>query len=249
LIDLHSHILPGVDDGARTIEESVEIARAAVADGIEAMAATPHVRDDYPTGAARMEQRVDEVRAALLEAAVPLRLHTGGEIAFDRLARLDPDDRRRFGLGGNPGYLLVEFPYYGWPLSLADDLFHLQVGGCTPVLAHPERNAEVQAAPERLGSIVEAGTLVQVTAASLDGRLGRSARETGLRLIELRCAHLIASDAHHPGIRAVGMAAAARAVGDEALAHWLTDGVPRAVVDGGELPERPEPRRRGWFRR
>ena len=84
MIDLHSHILPGVDDGARTIEESVEIARAAVADGIEAMAATPHVRDDYPTGAATMEQRVDEVRAALLEAAVPLRLHTGGEIAFDR---------------------------------------------------------------------------------------------------------------------------------------------------------------------
>jgi protein-tyrosine phosphatase len=249
LIDLHSHILPGVDDGARTIEESVEIARAAVADGIEAMAATPHVRDDYPTGAATMEQRVDEVRAALLQGAVPLRLHTGGEIAFDWLARLEPDDRRRFGLGGNPGYLLVEFPYYGWPLSLADDLFRLQVGGCTPVLAHPERNAEVQAAPERLASIVEAGTLVQVTAASLDGRLGRTAREAGLRLIELRCAHLIASDAHHPGIRAVGMAAAAQAVGDEALARWLTDGVPRAVVDGGELPERPEPRRRGWFRR
>jgi tyrosine-protein phosphatase YwqE len=107
----------------------------------------------------------------------------------------------------------------------------------------------VQAAPERLEPIVEAGTLVQVTAASLDGRLGRTAREAGLQLIELQCAHLIASDAHHPGIRAVGMAAAARAVGDEALARWLTDDVPRAVVDGAEPPERPEPRRRGWFSR
>jgi protein-tyrosine phosphatase len=249
LIDLHSHILPGVDDGARTLEESVEIARAAVADGIEAIAATPHVRDDYPTEAGTMEQRVEELRAALVEAGVPLQVYTGGEIAFDRVADLDPEDRRRFGLGGNPGYLLVEFPYYGWPLSLADDLFHLQVAGCTPVLAHPERNAEVQAAPERLEPIVEAGTLVQVTAASLDGRLGRTAREAGLQLIELRCAHLIASDAHHPGIRAVGMAAAAQVVGDEALARWLTDDVPRAVVDGAELPERPEPRRRGWFRR
>ena len=133
MIDLHSHILPGVDDGARTIEESVEIARAAVADGIEAMAATPHVRDDYPTEAATMEQRVEEVRGALVAAGVPLQVHTGGEIAFDRLAGLGQDDRRRFGLGGNPGYLLVEFPYYGWPLSLADDMFHLQVGGCTPV--------------------------------------------------------------------------------------------------------------------
>ena len=249
MIDLHSHILPGVDDGARTSEESVEIARAAVADGIDGIAATPHVRDDYPTDPGTMERRVEEVRAALAAAGVPLQVYTGGEIAFDRLAELAPDDRRRFGLGGNPGYLLVEFPYYGWPLGLADDLFRVQVAGCTPVLAHPERNAEVQAAPERLEAIVEAGTLVQVTAASLDGRLGRTARDAGLQLIELRCAHLIASDAHHPGIRAVGMAAAAEAVGDEALAHWLTDGVPRALVEGAELPERPEPRRRGWFRR
>ena len=249
MIDLHSHILPGVDDGARTIEESIQIARAAVADGIEGIAATPHVRDDYPTDPATMERRVEDVREALAAAGVPLHVYTGGEIAFDRLADLGPDDRRRFGLGGNPGYLLVEFPYYGWPLGLADDLFRVQVAGCTPVLAHPERNAEVQAAPERLEAIVEAGTLVQVTAASLDGRLGRTAREAGLQLIELRCAHLIASDAHHPGIRAVGMAAAAGAVGDEALARWLTDGVPRAVVEGTELPERPEARRRGWFRR
>jgi protein-tyrosine phosphatase len=249
LIDLHSHILPDVDDGARTVEESVEIARAALGDGIEAIAATPHVRDDYPTDAATMEERVREVRAALSDAGVPLELYTGGEVAIDRLVRLEREDLKRFGLGGNPNYLLVEFPYYGWPLDLAEQLFKLQVVGITPVLAHPERNADVQASPGRLEGIVEAGTLVQLTAASLDGRLGRAPRDTGLKLVELGFAHLIASDAHHPGIRTVGMAAAAEAVGDEELAHWLTDEVPRAIVADTPVPERPEGKKRRWFRR
>jgi protein-tyrosine phosphatase len=247
LIDLHSHILPGLDDGARTLEEAVEIAQAAIGDGIQAIAATPHVREDYPTTADVMERRVGQVREALVEAGVELQLHTGGEVAIDWLGRLAREDLRRFGLGGNPNYLLVEFPYFGWPLDLPEQLFQLQLVGITPVLAHPERNADVQASPERLDRIAESGTLIQLTAASLDGRLGRAARDTGLKLIELELAHLIASDAHHPGIRTVGMTAAAQAVGDEALAHWLTRDVPRAIVEDSRIPDRPEKtRRRGW---
>jgi protein-tyrosine phosphatase len=249
LIDLHSHILPGIDDGARTMDEAVEIARAALGDGIEAIAATPHVREDYPTEPTKMERRVGELRAALAEDGVPLRVLTGGEIAIDRLERLEREDLARFGLGGNPNFLLVEFPYFGWPLDLADRLFRLQLVGITPVLAHPERNADVQAGPERLEGIVEGGTLVQLTAASLDGRLGKAPRETGLKLISLGLAHLIASDAHHPGIRTVGMAAAAEAVANEALARWLTEEVPRAIVEDSRLPGRPEAKRRRWFRR
>jgi protein-tyrosine phosphatase len=249
LIDLHSHILPGVDDGARTMEEAVEIGRSAVADGIETIAATPHVRDDYPTEAETMERLVAEVRAALAEAGVPLRLQTGGEVAIDRLDRLEPDELKRFGLGGNPAYLLVEFPYFGWPLDLPGQLFKLRLAGIEAVLAHPERNADVQAEPERLEAVVESGALVQLTAASLDGRLGRAPRATGLRLVELGLAHLIASDAHHPGIRTVGMAAAAEAVGGEDLARWLTVDMPRAIVEDGPLPERPEGKKRSWFRR
>lgn len=244
MIDLHSHILPRVDDGARSLEEAVEIGQAAAADGIEAIAATPHVRDDYPTEPAEMERLVKEVGDALDEAGVAIQLYTGGEIALDRLDRLDRDALRRFGLGGNPGFLLVEFPYFGWPLDLPDRLFRLHLAGFTPVLAHPERNADVQAAPARLEALVEGGTLVQVTAASIDGRLGRAPRDTGLELIERGLAHLLASDAHHPGIRTVGMAAAAEAVGDEALASWLTTHVPRAIIEDVRLPERPESTRR-----
>src|SRR5438105_3336949 len=102
VIDLHSHILPGLDDGAETLDQSLAIARAAVEDGIAVIAATPHVRDDYPTTAAEMEERLAEVRRAVEAENIPLDVRPGGEIALDRLARVPPDDLRRFGLGGNP---------------------------------------------------------------------------------------------------------------------------------------------------
>ena len=244
MIDLHSHILSGLDDGAATPADSLELARSAVADGIHMLAATPHVRDDYPTEPGAMEAGVAALRAALGEAAIPLRLLPGGEVALDRLDRLSVGERARFGLGGNPSYLLVEFPYYGWPSDLGERLLRLQVEGVTPVLAHPERSADVQAAPERLESFVAAGILVQLTAASLDGRLGRHPRATSLALLELRLAHLVASDAHAPSVRAVGMTSAREAVGDVALARWLTEDVPAAIVEGAELPGRPERKRR-----
>ena len=243
MIDLHSHILRGIDDGARTLEESLGIARAAVADGIGVMAATPHVRDDWPTDPGVMEYRVAELRHALEDAGIPLEVHRGGEIAFDWLDRLPIEELRRFGLGGNPRYLLVEMPYYGWPLALADRLSALLDAGITPVLAHPERNAEAQAQPERLAELVDAGVLVQVTAASIDGRTGRRVQEAGLLLIAHGLVHLIASDAHHASVRAVGMTAAASTVGGE-LARWLTRDVPAAIVDGTPIPARPQGRPR-----
>jgi protein-tyrosine phosphatase len=247
VIDLHSHILPGVDDGARTLEESFEIARAAVEDGVEVLAATPHVRADYPTRAETMERLVATTQDALREARLPLRLCSGGEIALDFLAGLDAEERRRFGLGGNPRYLLLEFPYGGWPLSLETVVFELQAQGVTAVIAHPERNAAVQAAPERLRAAVEAGALVQLTAGSLTAGPRASALGTARALLDLGLAHLIAGDAHAPAMRRAGMREAAAAVGDDALAGWLTEGVPRAIVENEPLPERPQ-RRRGRLR-
>jgi protein-tyrosine phosphatase len=249
MIDLHSHILRGIDDGAGTIEESLEIARAAVADGINVIAGTPHVRDDWPTEAALMEERVAELQAELDRADIPLDVRTGGEIAVDWLARLTTEELRRFGLGGSR-YLLVETPYYGWPLDLPEVLLSLRDQGLQPVLAHPERNAEVQSQPERLVPLVEAGVLVQVTAASVDGRIGRKAQDCGRGLIDDGLAHLLASDAHHASVRAVGLAAAARAVGGGALGRWLTRDVPSAILVDEEIPPRPHlGRRDGWLGR
>jgi protein-tyrosine phosphatase len=239
MIDLHSHILHGIDDGARTLADSVEIARSAVAAGISTIAATPHVRDDWPTDAGVMEYRVAELRSELQLAGVAIDVRTGGEISFDWLARLSTADLRRFGLGGTR-YLLVETPYYGWPLGLPDAIVSLRDEGIAPVLAHPERNGEVQADPERLGRLVEYGVLVQVTAASVDGRMGRRAQECGLQLIQMGLAHLIASDAHHASVREVGMAAAADAVGGGDLAQWLTLDVPSAILADELPPPRPQ---------
>ena len=250
MIDLHSHILPGLDDGSRTLETSVGMAQSAVEDGITVIAATPHVRDDYPTEPAEMEQKVAEVTAAIAEAGIPLTVLTGGEVAFESLPGLDDDTLRRFGLGGNPGYLLLELPLAGWPLGLEDTLYDLRLRGFTVVLAHPERCPEVREQPERLRPLVDAGTLAQVTAASIDGRLGTRNRQTGLRLIELGLAHMIASDAHAPTVRQIGMSEAAGVVDDPDLATWLTQGVPGAIVAGAALPERPAgSRRRRFFRR
>jgi protein-tyrosine phosphatase len=250
VIDLHSHILFGLDDGPETVEESIEFARASVADGVETIAATPHVREDWPTTPGQMEAGVAAVQTRLREEAVPLRVVPGGEIAFDRIAKLEPEDLKRFGLAGNPAYLLVEPPYYGWPLDLEQVLFGVRAAGITPVIAHPERNGEVQADPDRLRPLVEAGALVQLTASSVAGRGGRGARTASFQLLEMACAHLISSDAHSSSFRAMSMTEAAKALGDPALAHWLTDDVPRAIVEREPFPERPTTkRRRSLFRR
>jgi protein-tyrosine phosphatase len=243
MIDLHSHILPGLDDGARTMPESLEIARDAVDEGIELIAATPHVRHDYPTSPETMERAVAELAAELARAGLPLEVRPGGEIALDFLPQLGAVDLSRFGLGGNPAYLLLEFPYRDWPLGLRALVYRLRSTGVVPVLAHPERNAEVRSAPERLRALVDAGALVQLTCASIDGRLGRFVRETGLRLLDLELAHMLGSDAHSHGVRAIGMRAAAEALGDEGLAQWLVHDVPAAIVHGQPLPDRPSRRR------
>jgi protein-tyrosine phosphatase len=203
------------------------------------LAGTPHVRHDHPTRPEQMEASLAEVQAA---AAGIVRVVGGGEIDLDELGR-PVDELRRFGLGGNPAYLLVETPYVGWPLDLADRVFRLRTAGITAVIAHPERNADVQETPTVLEAPVAAGALVQLTAASLDGRGTKRSLQCARTLLEQRLAHLVASDAHAASVRAVGLSGAAAALEDEALARWLTDGVPRAIVDGTALPPRPEPAR------
>jgi protein-tyrosine phosphatase len=242
VLDLHSHILPGLDDGVRSIDAARELARSALADGITHIAATPHVRDDFPTTPDRMQRGVDELREDFRREGIALEVLTGGEVAIDRIASLGPDELQRFSLGGG-GYLLVEFPYYGWPVGLERVVHLLSRGGVRTVLAHPERNGDVGANPGALEVAVENGALVQVTAASLDGRLGRAVSRTALALLERRLVHLIASDAHAPDLRAVGLSAAAAALRDPGLARFLTEEAPAAIVAGESVRPAPAFRR------
>jgi protein-tyrosine phosphatase len=145
--------------------------------------------------------------------------------------------------------LLLEFPYYGTPLALPGIVRDLGQEGIRVVVAHPERNADVQARPETVEVLVEKGAVVQLTAASVDGRLGRAPAACSRRLLELGLAHLIASDAHAPGVRQTGMSAAAEAVGGGEVARWLTHEVPAALLADRGLPPRPVLPRRGRLSR
>jgi protein-tyrosine phosphatase len=244
-IDLHSHVLPSLDDGAESLEVSVAICDAAVADGTTMITATPHVRWDYQTTPAQMRRELERVRQAV--ETLPIEVLPGGEVALEQLEA--PLDRlRQFALAGNPDYLLVETPYFDWPPALVPSLGRLRKLGITPVLAHPERNRVAQRRPSVVAEAVDAGALVQLTAASLDGRSGRSAQAAAQQLLDHELAHVVASDAHHPDVRAVGLSSVAEVVGDE-LAHWLTNEVPLAIVRGAELPPRPARRRRSFLRR
>ena len=214
------------------------MARVAVAEGVTIVVATPHVRDDFPTSAERMEETVAQLNSDLAANEIELEVLPGGEVDLAWLTTMSEDERRRFTIAQNGRYLLVEIPLLGWPLSLEAQIFTLRSAGVTPILAHPERNSEVQADPSLVDHLVRGGARVQVTAASLEGRLGRRASQASRRLLDLGLVHIIASDAHAPDVRRGGLAQAVAALRDDGLARYLTCEVPAAVVAGEPVPVR-----------
>ena len=240
MIDLHTHVLPGVDDGARTLGEARALALDLASQGVTVVAATPHVRDDYPTTPEVMEEAVAELRADFEASRVPVEVVHGAEIDIGLLWAVPREDLRRFTIAQTGRYLLLEFPYRGWPFALDSAVKHLVGLGVTPLLAHPERNPEVQDRPDRVRGIVDAGALVQVTAASLEGSRDRAAQAAALRLLELGLVHVLASDSHGPHIGREGMAAAVATLDDPGLARYLTVDAPGAIVAGEPVPERPQ---------
>jgi protein-tyrosine phosphatase len=237
VIDLHTHVLPGVDDGARTLAEARALALDLASQGVSVLAATPHVRDDYPTTPEVMEEAVAEVRADFEAHRVPVEVVHGAEVDPGLLWAIPREELRRLTIAQTGRYLLLEFPYRGWPFALDSAVKRLVGLGVTPLLAHPERNPEVQDRPDRVRSIVEAGALVQVTAASLSR--DRAAQAAALRLLDLGLVHVLASDSHGPHISREGMAAAAATLNDPELARYLTVEAPGAIVAGEPVPDPP----------
>ena len=239
MIDLHSHVLPGLDDGPLDLDAALEMARAMAESGVRVVCATPHVRDDFPTSPRSMERALALLQAAVEEAGIAIEVRGGAEIALNRLPGLDSGVRERFGLGGSPCLLLLEMPHETWPTDLPRVCTRLREDGIVPVVAHPERNLRVQNEPTLLDEVVAAGGVVQVTAASFDGSLGRATARCAHRLLELELVHLIASDAHAPGVPECGIAEAVASVGGGELGAWLSEVVPAALLAGEELPPRP----------
>ncbi len=251
VIDLHSHLVPGIDDGPQTLRDALEMARVAVAEGIATVACTPHIADRYPNRPQQITAALTAFRGELERADIPLRLVPGAEIAIESLAGLTDRDLREVSLGGGGRWLLVELPFRGWPLQVHTVLDGLEMRGFRVVLAHPERAESVQTSPDRLRDLVGRGALVQITAGSLIGEHGPRARRTAEDLLRNGMVHFIASDAHSatrrpPALReGLEAAAAVLRTTTDALS-WMVDEGPRLVLAGEVIrPPRlgPAPRR------
>jgi protein-tyrosine phosphatase len=254
VIDLHSHILPGVDDGPATLEGSLELARAAVAAGTRTILATPHIHTDERIDAAMVADRLAVLRPALAEAEIPLEVLPGGEIAIWRLVDLDDGALRALALGGGP-YVLAESPFSPTIGEFEPLVFDLFARGLRVLLAHPERCPAFQREPARLERLVASGVLVQITAGSMTGAFGSTVRRFTTTLLRDGLVHVVASDAHDAVKRPPGLTAGFDALERELPGlgerrTWMTEQVPRAILDGTALPAAPPlPRQAGFLRR
>jgi protein-tyrosine phosphatase len=245
VIDLHCHVLPGIDDGPATVDDALALARAAAAAGTQTMVATPHVNSRYRNDARRIARLVDELNGRLVEERVlsattgePLRIRRGAEVALTAIAELAPEELRELTLGGG-SWLLVEPPFAVVAPNLDALLLELPVEGRRVVLAHPERCPAFRREPRMLERLVRAGMLTSITAGSLGGHFGEEARRFALALAREGMLHNVASDAHDTLRRPPEIARELERAGLAPLARWLTVEVPSAILDGGEIPPRP----------
>ncbi len=203
MIDIHCHILPGLDDGAADLQESLAMGRLAVAGGIGATVATPHVITGlHPHSRETILAAVARLRADFAENGIPLEILPGAEyrLEHDLPQRMSRGELLTINDGGR--YLLVELPADQIPEFTQQVFYELQLQGVTPIIAHPERNAGFAQAPDLLQALVSRGALAQLTADSLTGRLGSRAANTARAFLRQGYAHFIASDAHSSRRRA-----------------------------------------------
>jgi protein-tyrosine phosphatase len=244
VIDLHCHVLPGIDDGPATIAGSLALARAAAAAGTSVLVATPHISWRYRNDAQTITQLVAEVNRSLAVEQVTtpdgaaLEIRPGAEIALTQIIDIEPAELAQLGLGGGE-WLLVEPPFTPVATGLDTILLDFIDRGHRIVLAHPERCPAFQHRPDMLAMLVDAGVLTSITAGSLVGQFGGEARRCALELAQAGLLHNVASDAHDDVHRPPGIAAKLELTGFAPLANWLTRAVPSAILDGGEIPPRP----------
>ncbi len=245
MIDLHCHVLPGIDDGPPTLEGALGLARAAAAAGTKTLVATPHVNWRYRNDADGIAAEAERLREHFARDGIvtadgtPLELRCGAEVALTAVAELAVDELERVRLGGGP-WLLVEPPFTPLAPNIDGILLALADAGHRIVLAHPERCPAFHRDRALVERLVAAGMLTSVTAGSLIGDFGKEARDFALWLAREGLLHNVASDAHDTLRRApttIGPALAAAHLTE--LGPWLTETVPAAILAGAAIPPRP----------
>jgi protein-tyrosine phosphatase len=242
LIDIHHHLIYGLDDGSPNLETSLAMARHAAAEGITHIVCTPHANDVYPYKLDVTEERVGILRECLkgeLELSVGCDFHLTAENVFDAVS-----NPLRYSINGK-GYLLVEFDDFSIPRQMQNAIRLLQNVGYTLVITHPERYPALLNQPNLLAEWVREGCLVQVTAGSLYGRFGRMAEAFSNELLDRDWVHFVATDAHNMSSRPPHIKKSYRYVANrmgEETARRLFDSNPHAALTGSELPAQPDPK-------
>lgn len=197
MIDIHSHILPGVDDGADTIEESIEMAKQAVANGIHKMVATPHHQTTrFFNIKPVIKKKVIELNEVLTDLQIPLEILVGQEV---RIYGEWVEDFQKGEIASinDTQYVLIEFPFNHVPNYVEQLFYDIQMRGFIPIIAHPERNLDLLENPDKLLNLVQKGSLSQITAASVTGYFGKKIQRFTYKIIEANLTHVIASDFHN----------------------------------------------------
>ncbi|MGC9932356.1 tyrosine-protein phosphatase [Priestia aryabhattai] len=205
MIDIHSHILPGIDDGALNMEEAVSMARIAVDEGIKKVIATPHHQNGkFFNNKQYILKKVKEFNDVLQSENIPLEILPGQEIRIYG-SLLDDFEKGDILTLNHTNYLFVELPSGHVPRYTEQLLFEIQLKGMTPIIVHPERNAEMLKNPDKLLNLVKKGALTQLTAGSVTGNFGKKVQKFSMQLIESNSTHFIASDAHNTTTRSFHM--------------------------------------------
>jgi protein-tyrosine phosphatase len=205
VIDLHCHMLPGLDDGAADLSVSLEMAGASVADGITVLACTPHILPGlYHNTGPSIRQATRELQGALDQAGIPLRLVIGADVHMvpDMIDGLQSG--RLLSLADSR-YVLVEPPHHVAPIKLEEFFFGLVVAGYVPILTHPERLSWIEAQYATIQRLTRSGVWMQITAGSLSGGFGRRVQYWAQRMLDEGCVHILASDAHDARQRPPGL--------------------------------------------
>lgn len=242
MIDIHCHLLHGIDDGAKDLETSLEMARMAVADGVQTIVCTPHIMPGvYDNTPPDIRARVQVLAAELEKAHIPLQLLPGcdAHIRPDFVDALRTDRIQPIGAGR---YVLFEPPHNVAPPRIDDILFNICASGWVPILTHPERLTWIEGRYGILSELVRAGVLMQITAASLTGVFGERARHFAERMLSEGLVHIVASDAHNARRRTTRMSQAVarlrELVGGEEARNLVFER-PRVVIENGRVADMP----------
>jgi protein-tyrosine phosphatase len=246
LIDLHSHLLPGIDDGSKDLAMSLAMARLASSDGISTIACTPHILPGvYNNSGPTIRKAVARLAESIAEAGIPVSLVSGADVHIAPDLNVQLRDGRALTLNDSR-YLLVEPPHHVMPPRLEDLIFSLQAAGYVPILTHPERLSWVEGHYDLIGRLVSSSVLMQITAGSVTGRFGRRPRYWAERMLDEGLCHLLATDAHNTEQRAPRMAEArdvvAQRLGDDEAINLVLRR-PQGILDNlrpAELPALPQ---------